>query len=142
MKDTAYIEHQGIVSGVTGKRISVNLLNTSTCSSCHVNSFCNVAETDNKTIEVNNETGNRIRKGDKITINYEKTMGPKALFLGYVIPFFLVMAMLLMAMELSGNEALSGLLSLAVLVPYYLALYLFRNKIKTNFAFKIKTINA
>ncbi len=142
MKDTGYIEHKGIVAGVTGDRVSINLINTSSCSSCHVKSFCNVSDVDNKIIEVSNGTGNKIKTGDRIIVNYEKTMGPRALFLGYVIPFFLVIMVLFIAMELSKNEALSGLLSLGILVPYYLSLYILRDNLKANFAFKIKTIKS
>jgi len=140
MKQTGYIEHQGIVTRVTGKKLSVNLINTSSCSSCHVKGFCNVSDVDNKTIEILSDVDIQPQKGDKVIVNYEKTLGPKAMFLGYLFPFILVFSVLLIFIETTGNEAISGLMSLLGLIPYYLILYALRNHLKTKFAFKIKTI--
>ena len=141
MNETAgYIEHQGIVAAIDDKKVLVNLINTSSCSSCHVKSFCNVSDTDNKTIEISQNAKNMIKKGDHVIVNYEKSMGPKALFLGYVLPFLLVISVLVLTLELTKNEAVAGLSSLAILLPYYLSLYVFRNELKTRFEFKIKTI--
>jgi sigma-E factor negative regulatory protein RseC len=58
-----------------------------------------------------------------------------------MLPFILVFATLLIAVPLTQSEGLSGILSLAVLIPYYAALYFFRNKIKRSFEFKISAIN-
>lgn len=140
MEQTGYIEHKGIVKRVVDDRILIDLINISSCSSCHVKGVCNVSDTDNKTVEVLRESGEPVKKGDEVTINYEKSLGPKALFLGYMLPFLVVMATLLITMEITGNEAVAGLISLFVLVPYYLGLFLFKDRLKTKFAFKIKSI--
>ena len=137
MKQTGYIEHQGVVTQVKKNAVSVNLINISSCSDCHVKGFCSVSDTDNKTIEILH-TDSNISKGDKVIVNHRKTLGPLALLLGYIIPFFLVLAVLILSLEISGNEAVSGLLSLSILIPYYLILYFFREKLKTKFAFTIK----
>lgn len=140
MKQTGYIEHQGVVTQVSGDTLSVNLINTSSCSSCHVKGFCNVSNVDNKTVEIIQPSDKHIKKGDNVIVNYEKILGPLALLLGYLVPFFLVITILMVALAISGNEAISGLLSLFILIPYYMLLYFFRNNLKTKFTFTIKSI--
>jgi positive regulator of sigma E activity len=111
MKQSGYIEHQGIVTQVKENSLSVSLINVSSCSGCHVKGFCNVSDVDNKTVEIFNPNKN-IHKGDTVMVNHEKSLGPLALLLGYIFPFFLVILVLVISLTISGNEALSGLLSL------------------------------
>jgi sigma-E factor negative regulatory protein RseC len=68
------------------------------------------------------------------------SQGFKALFYGYVFPFMLIMAILIILTSLQFSEGLSGLISLSVLVPYYFVLYLTRNKIRKSFEFEIKPL--
>ncbi|MBS0000166.1 MAG: SoxR reducing system RseC family protein [Cyclobacteriaceae bacterium] len=140
MKQTGYIEHQGIVTQVNENSLSVSLINTSSCSGCHVKGFCHVSDVDNKSVEVLHTANNNISKGDKVIVNYERILGPLALLLGYMVPFFLMIAVLVISLTMSGNEAVSGLLSLVILVPYYITLFFFRDSLKTRFAFTIRTI--
>jgi len=69
------------------------------------------------------------------------SQGYRAAFFGYLLPFLVVFITLILGVSLTKNEGFSGLLSLAVLVPYYAILYLFRNKIKRSFDFEISSIN-
>jgi sigma-E factor negative regulatory protein RseC len=140
MKESGYIEHEGIVTQVAGNKLSVNLLNTATCSSCHVKSFCNVSDIDNKKVDIVKPADKRIEKGDEVIVYYQRILGPLALCLGYLVPFIIVISTLIITLILTGNEAFSGLLSLLILLPYYLTLYFFRNNLKTRFAFTIKSI--
>jgi sigma-E factor negative regulatory protein RseC len=138
MKQAGHIEHQGIVSKIAGDKVFVNLTNVSDCSSCHVQSMCQVSEVDNKEIEIIRERGNAFKKGDKVEVSFDKSQGPKALFLGYLLPFLIVLVTLLIVSEISGDEAISGLFSLLILIPYYLVLFSFRSKLKKEFTFKLK----
>lgn len=138
MNQTGHIEHQGIVSRIEHGKVFVNLTNVSNCSSCHVQGMCQVSDTDKKEIEIINPSAGSFSKGDPVEVSFDKSLGPKALFLGYLLPFIFVLATLLVSYEVTGQEALSGLLSLLILVPYYLVLFSFRSKLKKNFAFTVK----
>jgi sigma-E factor negative regulatory protein RseC len=100
--------------------------------------MCQVAEVDKKEIEIINDPGSNFNKGDKVEVSFEKSQGPKALFLGYLLPFLFVLSTLLITFEITGDEVISGISSLVVLIPYYLVLYGFRSKLKSEFAFKLK----
>ena len=138
MEQIAHIEHEGIVSKTDGKKVIVNLTNVSNCSSCHVQGMCSVSDVDKKEIEIVSEIGDSFKKGDKVDVSFSKTSGPKALFLGYILPFLFVLITLLITFQITGNEAVSGLSSLAILIPYYIGLFMFRSKLKREFAFRLK----
>ncbi len=130
------IEHWGVIKEVTPKSIRVSLLNVSACSSCHTKATCSVSDVDNKVIDVINP-GKKFTKGEKVKIAFEKSLGPLALFLGYLLPFLVLMLVLIISWAITKNEIYSGLASLGSIAIYYLLLTLFRNKLKSTFTFRI-----
>ncbi|MGK7396698.1 MAG: SoxR reducing system RseC family protein [Candidatus Cyclobacteriaceae bacterium M3_2C_046] len=134
------IEHQGVVKDISAKIIKVSIVNTSACVSCQVKSACAVSEVDNKIIEVANGQGNNYQQyavGDKVKVQFDNSLGFKALFLGYILPFIVLFTTLIVVSAITGQEGLAGLIALAVLVPYYLSLILFNQKLKSTFTFRL-----
>lgn len=134
------IEHAGVVTKVTDKSLYVNMLVTSACSTCDARGACNVAESEIKQVEVRNH-GNGMKAGDQVVVRLDQSQGILAILLGYVFPFILMLITLIVSLRVTGNEALSGLLAIGILLPYYLALYLSRNKLKQKFTFTLKNLN-
>ncbi|HYQ57798.1 MAG TPA: SoxR reducing system RseC family protein, partial [Draconibacterium sp.] len=97
----------------------VNIISQSACSSCHANGACTVADFQDKEIEVS-DYREKYQIGDEVTILFKQSKGFTALIWGYVIPFFVVLGTLIIALEVTGDELKSGLLSLFILVPYYI----------------------
>jgi len=58
--------------------------------------------------------------------------------LGYIIPFLIVLVTLIVSLNLIGNEGIAGLISVGILVPYYLILYFNRDSLKSAFRFRIR----
>ena len=133
---TASIEHQGVITELDNTTVKVSLLNVASCSSCHAKAMCNVSEVDDKVIEVYHY-GQEYKIGEKVKLSYNKSMGFKALFIGYLMPFLTILATLIISLAITGNEPLSGLLALGVLVPYYSILALFKNNLKKTFSFTL-----
>jgi positive regulator of sigma E activity len=130
------IEHCGVIKEVTQKTIKVSLLNISGCASCHTKSTCSVSDIDNKVIDVINP-GVKFNTGDKVKVAFEKSLAPLALIIGYLAPFILLMAVLLVSLSVTNDEVFSGIASLFSVGVYYLILTLFRNKLKSTFTFRI-----
>ncbi len=130
------IEHLGRIQQITSDTIRVNLLNVSACSSCHVKGACAVSDVDNKVIEVAN-SGEDFKQGDTITVAFNESQGVKALLLGYIFPFIVLMAALISSWILTGDELTSALIALGSLIPYYAGLTLFRKNLKKTFTFKV-----
>ena len=135
-KPGSSIVHWGVIKEVTPKSIRVSLLNVSACSSCHTKATCSVAEVDNKVIDVIN-TGEKVEKGEKVKIAFQKSLGPLALFIGYLLPFLLLFLVLIISWEVTKDEVFAGTASLASVGMYYLFLTLFRNRLQNTFTFRI-----
>lgn len=131
------IKHTGFVKEVNGTSLVVNIVNQSACSACHAQGSCTVSDFQNKEIEINNVDGNYY-KGQEITVVFKETQGFTALFYGYILPFILVLATLIISISITENELIGGLLALTVLVPYYVTIYFFRHLLKNAFKFEVE----
>lgn len=132
--------HAGVIQEVSENKITVVIINASACSSCHAKGACLASDMKEKEIEIYHFSGN-YHPGQQVNIVGRTSQGFKAAFYGYILPFMLVFTTLIISVSISNNEGLSGLLSLAILIPYYAVLYFFRNKIKSSFEFEIAAIN-
>ncbi len=132
------IEHTGVISEINDGIIKVDINVQSACASCHASGICGV-DSSNRIIEV---TANQSRYniGDQVKVVLKQKLGYVALLLGYVIPFFVVVFTLVICLKLGVSEGISGLFSVLILIPYYITVYLFRNKIKKEFNFEIEKI--
>ena len=131
------ITHPGVVEEVEDAKVFVKILSQSACSSCHAKGMCSVAEVEEKTVEVVSAEGRNYKPGDHVTVRMEKSLGKKAVFLGYLLPFILLMATLILMISLTSNEGLSAIVSLLILGPYYLLLYLLKDRLSRQFRFRI-----
>ena len=66
----------------------------------------------------------------------------EAVILAFVFPLILVVAGVVVGLSLGCDESSSGLISLLTLVPYYGALYLFRDRLKKRFVFTVRKLNS
>lgn len=132
------IEHPGIIQTLTGTKATVSILSQSACSSCHSKSYCSMSEMAEKIVEVDLPPGSSFQIGQQVTITLRQNLGYKALFLGYLLPFLILLLSLIILLQLTQNELLSGLLSVALMFPYYGILYLRREQVKQQFRFFIK----
>lgn len=133
------ITHKGIIRKLSEKKIIVSIISESACASCHAQGACSASDMKEKEVEITHFEGD-FKLGQAVTIVGKTTQGFKALFLGYLLPFVLVLSTLIISTSLQISETKGGLLSLAVLVPYYALLYVFRNQIKKSFEFEIKPL--
>ena len=133
-----YIEHEGtIVEQIANEKYMVKIVQQSACATCKAATLCTVAESKEKCIEAIASDIN-LSIGDQVVIYGRTTLGYKALTLAVIIPLAIALITLLATNHYIGNEAITGISTLAVLVPYYGLLWLLRNKIKRMFVFYIK----
>lgn len=131
------IEHSGFVTRVEGKNIQVQIIQMSACSSCHAKGACSAADMDEKFVDVES-TDDTLRIGDMVNIVGESSTGLLAVLLAFVIPFMLILTSLFFLRNIVPNEAVSGTVSLALLIPYYIILSLFNKKLKRKLQFRIE----
>ena len=131
------IEHSGFVTRIEGKNIQVQIIQMSACSSCHAKGACSAADMDEKFVDVES-TDDTLRIGDQVNIVGESSTGLFAVLLAFVIPFVLILTSLFVLRDFVPNEAVSGTISLALLIPYFIILSLFNKKLKKKLQFKIE----
>ena len=124
---------------MTGSALIVSIVSESACSSCHSKSACTMADFQDKEIEIPQQNS-KFLPGQSVTVLFRESLGFKALFYGYMLPFVFVLFTLVFISSKSNNEALAGLLALSILVPYYITLYFFRHYLKKVFKFEVEEI--
>ncbi|MEA2043509.1 MAG: SoxR reducing system RseC family protein [Bacteroidota bacterium] len=135
------IEHEGIVKEISLDEIKVSIVTASFCASCELKQTCNPSELEEKIIDVPVTSSTSYRKGERVNIFYKQSLGFRALFLGYLLPFLIILISMIVLLEITGDEGIAGGISLALLLPYYLILYLVRKKIKKTFRFSVEKKN-
>lgn len=136
--DLEAIKHSGVIKEIDDHQYYVSIVAQSACAGCSVKGVCNVSEMKDEIVEVPRKETENFAIGDKVDILMEKSQGTKAVMLGYIVPFLIVLVTLIVALSLIGNEGIAGLISIGILVPYYLVLYVKRERLKTAFRFRIR----
>jgi sigma-E factor negative regulatory protein RseC len=131
------IEHEGIIEHIDGDIAHVKIDSVSACASCHAKGACSAADQEEKYLDVPLQ-GADYKQGDPVYVQIAKHLGFRAVLLGYVYPFLLLMAVLIAMLTAGMAELRAGTIALLSMVPYYLLLYLFRNRISSAFTFSLK----
>ena len=134
---TGIINHDGIVQTVNEKAVIVSISATSACSGCHAESYCMQTGKEEKLIEVRGNYS--VKTGDNVTIQMSRSMGYTAVFLGYIFPLIAVVTILIILVSMKVPELPAGLISLSILIPYYIIIYFLRSQINEKFTFTLKT---
>lgn len=140
MRPSGTIEHLGIISEVSDNLVRVSVLPEAACGSCSVRSSCSIGETGEREIEVFRRKGDSYSTGEEIRVILEQSLGLKALVIGYILPFLVVLFMLILLTSLGLSEGFAGLVALLSLIPYYTGLSFFRDKLKKEFSFRLQKL--
>ncbi len=123
---------------IDGEHIKVKIHQQTACLSCKVAKHCNASGSKEKIIDVDLNDSFKVSKGEKVIITASGENGFLAVLLSSIVPLIVLLVVLAASMIITKDEAFSGLACLIALVPYYLILYLFRNKIREKFSFQIE----
>lgn len=132
------ITHSGIVKSIADGCIKVQIVQTSACAACKVASHCNASESKVKIVDVFTRDTNIYQIGQEVTVWASKDVANRALLLGFGAPFLLLICVLMIALKVFGDEGLAALAALASLVPYYLALWVIKDRIQQQISFNIE----
>ena len=138
MKGKDEIEHDGIIAEVTPEYISVEIVASSACSSCHAKSLCGMSEDERKVLTLPADPYSEWAPGDRVRVCTKKSMGLKAVWISYVVPLAILMILILSLSPVIDNEPLRGLVAIAGVAVYYLMIWIFRDRLEDEFVFYIK----
>ena len=131
------ISHPGVISKIEGSKAEVTVQVHSGCASCEIKGSCSISDSVAKIIEVELEQPEIYQKGQLVSVEMKQSQGSWAVVIGYLFPFVVLVFSLVIFISLGIDEGFSGLLSLGMLVPYYLAMYLLRNFFKKKFSYRL-----
>lgn len=130
------IKHNGYIESIENDVIKVRILATSACSSCSAKGGCSVSEIEEKIIDVENKKDKDYKKGDFVEIKMNEGLGMRAVILGYIIPLIIMVVSIIILLNFT-SEGMAAVLGIFSLIPYYLFLYVIRQKTKSKFEFSL-----
>jgi sigma-E factor negative regulatory protein RseC len=75
--------------------------------------------------------------GQEVMVSMGLGQANKAVVFAYVIPTIILFSMIFILNHFKIEEGINALISIGSLVPYYLILFLFRDKMKRKFEYEI-----
>lgn len=132
------IKHAGVVDGVEGECVRVRILQSSACSACKVTAHCNASETKEKIIDVMDADASHYQKGDQVIVVADTAVGFRASLYGYLLPLILMVVTLVGVLAATHSEGWAALSALGILMPYYVLLFLMRNKLRNRLSFTLE----
>ena len=131
------ISHEGVVTKITDEELEIKILSQSACAACHAKSACGMGEQAEKILTVPRPKSKDFALMQRVNVRMAIGQGNKAAVLAYLIPIILLLAVLFVCLGLGLREGISALLSVVALIPYYIILYLRRDKLKQKFEYII-----
>lgn len=133
------IDHDGIIESIEGDLAHVRISTESACAACHAKGVCGAADQKDKYLDIH--LGDvEYHPGESVRVQVARHLGFRAVALGYIYPFLLLMIVLIVLISMGIGELKAGLFALLSLFPYYLGLYLARKRIETRFTFTMQKI--
>ena len=161
------IKHDGIIIALNEDGTAlVRIVQTSACAACKAKAMCASAESvekemtvvllgENGKVKTENNSTQSYHVGDAVEVMVQQKMGWKAVVLAYLLPFFVMLAVMfigngLLAMgdgatgllgDEAKREAVLGTIALCAMALYYIVLGLFKDRLQKEFSFTAKKKN-
>ena len=129
--------HDGVVTRLLDGRVEVKIEAVSACATCAAHGRCGFAESKDKTVEVPAADWRNYSVGEAVTVHIDESRGMLAVWLAYVLPALLMLAVIIGLSLAHVPEWAVVLGGFAVLGLYILVLYLRRRKVEKRFVLTI-----
>jgi len=130
------ITHEGVIENISDNKLFIRLSRLPACADCHAKGICSVPDSaDGEVMVADEETG--IVQGDHVVVSITRSHAYRALLLGYVLPFVLVLTTMILFTAFQVKEWIAALISLSILIPYYLIIRQFSDRIDRSFNFNV-----
>jgi sigma-E factor negative regulatory protein RseC len=133
------IEHKGVIRKITDDFYFVSFERPAACHDCTAKTFCSRNADTDDLIKVQRLPRQNFNEGDEITLSITQKMGLKAMLYGYIFPFIILIAGIVIATAATDlSQGIVGLIGIGALALYYVAFNFFREKIDRQFSFRIE----
>lgn len=129
--------HEGIVTAVRNGRVEVRIEAVSACATCAAHGRCGFAESKEKQVEVPAADWNTYAPGQTVAVHIDESRGMLAVWLAYVLPALLLLAVIVGLSLARLPEWAVVLAAFATLGIYIAVLYLRRRKVERHFTLTV-----
>lgn len=131
------IKHDGIIIALNEDGTAlVRIVQTSACAACKAKAMCASAESAEKEMTVVLLGDEQWAVGNEVEVMVQQKMGWKAVVLAYLLPFFVMLAVMLIGNAIwAVREEILGTVALCAMALYYLVLGMFKDKLQKEFSF-------
>ena len=140
MNSNSDIAHRGRIVSITPEFTTVEIVSEPACSACHAKGLCSLGDATVKQVELPTRGWDNYAVGDEVQVVLRASMGHKAVWLAYVVPLLVMVAVLLGTLAAGGSELLAGGLAIGAIALYYTLIWLLRSRLRNHYIFNIKTI--
>ena len=138
MSSNSEISHRGRIVSVTPELTTVEIVSESACAACHAKGLCSLGDSAVKQVELPTRGWDNYQVGQEVDVVLRASMGHKAVWLAYVLPLIVMVAVLLAVLFAGGTELLAGLTAIVAVALYYLVIWLQRGRLRNEYVFNIK----
>ena len=131
------VAHRGKIVSITPEFTTVEIISESACSSCHAAGLCGMSEYTKKAIEVPTRSWDSYEVGQEVNVVLRASMGHKAVWLAYVVPLVIMVAVLLGLTAAGAGELVSGIAAIGAAALWYFVLWLLRERLRNEYIFEI-----
>ena len=137
------IKHDGIIIALNEDGTAlVRIIQTSACAACKAKAMCASAESAEKEMMVVLLGDEQWAVGNEVEVMVQQKMGWKAVVLAYLLPFFVMLAVMLIGNAIwTVREEILGTVALCAMAMYYLVLGMFKDKLQKEFSFTARRKN-
>lgn len=134
MSKTERIKHDGVVETVDGHRVKVRITQLSACGGCQLAGHCNASEMKVKYVDALSPT-RQLAVGQPVVVSASLETAWRALLFSFILPLFLMLAVLLTTLIAGFAEEKAGASALGILLPYYIIIWACRDRLERKIAF-------
>lgn len=136
------IIHQGTVAEIYGDSMRVRITQRAACSECKVSAHCHISEQKEKMVDVNHVMDiGQYHVGETVKLTFAEQTGMRAVMMAFVIPFLILVAAVFVSSRFTDSEPVMAITGLLFLLPYYIILYLLRDRLKEKFTFHVQKLD-
>ena len=138
MSSYSEISHRGRIVSITPEVTTVEIVSESACAACHAKGLCSLGDSKVKQVELPTRGWDNYSVGQEVSVVLRATMGHKAVWLAYVVPLIILVAVLLGILSAGGSELSAGLGAIGAVALYYGVIWLLRERLRKDYVFNIK----
>ena len=134
------IHQEGVIISQTEHSVHLVLECKSACAACHAKSACSSFDQQEKFMDIPYDGPLKFEKGEKVLVTMSSQLGLKAVFYAYFLPFLIFILSLLISFQILHHELVSAIISLILILLYYIFLFIMRTKLSNSFTFVLEKI--